>query len=448
MIRRVVMRLGFAGLLAAACLGPVPASALDGGRYGTVRIAKPEGALTGFVILFSAGPAWGAEDQRAADLLSAKGALVVGVDRAAYVASLDKASCYNLVGDADSLSKQMQRELGTPVYRAPILAGLGQGARLAQLVLTQAPPATIAGAVSVDPDGEIGLDSPPCAADPAASATLLGFWGVGMTQDAPAAGGAWVASEVRAGRAPEMRSFAATTAPTDLLVALVAPHLAPPVPHPDDLTDLPLVELPAAHPSDMLAVVLSGDGGWRDLDKTIAELLSRSGVQVVGWDSLRYFWRSKTPQQTSDDLSRVIRVYGARWHTRHVALVGYSFGADVLPFAYNRLPPRQREQVSLLALLGFAPMADFEIRITGWLGLPPSDHALAVQPEMATIPPALTQCFYGAEEDDTACPSLAASGVSVIRTQGRHHFGRDYDALARRILDGWDRRIGRSQAPR
>jgi type IV secretory pathway VirJ component len=202
-----------------------------------------------------------------------------------------------------------------------------------------------------------------------------------------------------------------------------------------------LVELPAGQPSEMLAVILSGDGGWRDLDKTIAESLSRSGVDVVGWDCLRYFWNAKTPQQIADDLSRVLRVYGARWHTKHVALIGYSFGADILPFAYNRLPDAERAEVSLLSLLGFAKAADFEIRVGGWLGLPPSDAALPVQPEMARIPPALVQCFHGEEEEDTACPDLAGTGAVVIRTPGSHHFGRDYDALAEQILTAWRKRI-------
>ncbi|TPK10203.1 hypothetical protein FJ543_21975 [Mesorhizobium sp. B2-5-7] len=42
-----------------------------------------------------------------------------------------------------------------------------------------------------------------------------------------------------------------------------------------------------------MAIVLSGDGGWHDLDKTIAEELQSRGVSVVGRDSVRYFWKKK-----------------------------------------------------------------------------------------------------------------------------------------------------------
>jgi type IV secretory pathway VirJ component len=55
----------------------------------------------------------------------------------------------------------------------------------------------------------------------------------------------------------------------------------------------------------------------------------------------------------------------------------------------------------------------------------------------------MIQCFYGADEDDSACPLLLRKGqADVIRTTGGHHFDHDYGALARRILDGFRRRAG------
>ncbi|MBJ9697518.1 virulence factor, partial [Burkholderia cenocepacia] len=90
---------------------------------------------------------------------------------------------------------------------------------------------------------------------------------------------------------------------------------------------------------------------------------------------------------------------------------------------------------------GFAPSADFQIRVTGWLGMPASDKALKVAPEIAKVPPTLVQCFYGAEETDTMCPALANTGADVIRTQGDHHFGRDYIALEKKILGGFGKPV-------
>jgi len=75
-------------------------------------------------------------------------------------------------------------------------------------------------------------------------------------------------------------------------------------------------------PAGLMAIVLSGDGGWRDLDKTIAEDLQRQGVPVVGWDSLRYFWSRKTPEQTARDLAAVMEAYMDKWKAEKVALIG------------------------------------------------------------------------------------------------------------------------------
>ena len=194
-----------------------------------------------------------------------------------------------------------------------------------------------------------------------------------------------------------------------------------------------MVELPTPHPRG-LAIILSRDGGWRDLDKTIGEQLRLDGISVIGWDCLRYFWRHQSPQQTAHDLSAVIDAYTARWKISKVALIGYSFGADVLPIVYDQLAPEAKRQVIQISLLAPAVDADFEISIAGWLGAPAKKDAISTGPALASINHAMLQCFYGEEEHDSACPSLANSEADIVRTPGGHHFDGNYDALARDIL--------------
>ena len=134
------------------------------------------------------------------------------------------------------------------------------------------------------------------------------------------------------------------------------------------LEDLPLVELPTAGAASQMAVIYSGDGGWRDLDKQIAGVLAREGTPVVGVDSLRYFWREKTPEMVASDLARILRHYRARWGAQRVLLVGYSFGAGILPFAVHRLPSDLRDSVAQISLLGLTPRAPFQVSVGGWLG--------------------------------------------------------------------------------
>ncbi|MFM0036323.1 virulence factor family protein [Paraburkholderia strydomiana] len=406
-----------ASLVTCGALAQAATTTVPGGRYGDVTVAQPEGPLRGFVVLYSQAGGWSAADQQSADALAKAGALTVGVDTARYAANLKakKETCHQLVGDAEALSHQLERQSQSSHYFAPIVAGTGQGATLAMHVLEQAPSNTIAGAVSVDAEHTLDVRFNPCPPDP----TVIRDKVPGFVEKAST------------GNADRAR-----------LVALLTPHLQAVSTSDDDVSDLPLIELPAAHPNGLMAIVISGDGGWRDLDKTIAQALQKDGVSVIGWDSLRYFWSEKPPAQTSRDLARVMQTYGARWNAQHIALVGYSFGADVMPFAYNRLPQAQRAKVSLIALLGFAPDADFQIRVGGWLGMPASDKALKVRPELTKVPPAIVQCFYGADEEDTLCPALDKTGIEVIRTSGDHHFGGNYNALERHILSAFRKQSG------
>src|SRR5439155_15355406 len=132
---------------------------------------------------------------------------------------------------------------------------------------------------------------------------------------------------------------------------LTANALALPPP-PASLADLPLVEVRAKVAGPTFAVLLSGDGGWAGLDKKVAAALAEKGIDVVGLDSLRYFWTERTPQALADDLDRIVRYYAAQWRRTSVVLIGYSQGADVLPFALNRLPPASSQLVTHGVLIG------------------------------------------------------------------------------------------------
>ncbi len=443
----------WAALLAGAILLPGAARAVDGDRFGEVRLLTPPGTAQGMVIMFSDRDGWTLGDQATAAALAQAGALVAGIDSRYYTTRLNEIDepCHVLIGDAESLSREIQRAHGGDSYHTPILFGVGAGGALAAATLGQAPANTIDGAVTLDTGLDTGTDRPACS-DPASRTVdphriehgpgaLHGFWAAAFRPGAPAARQAlvrWAAD----GTPVSVQDRAADETEPATALRMIGPHLQTSAAMVGTVAGLPLIELPAAQPDGRMAIVLSGDGGWRDIDKSVAEALQAQGVSVVGWDCLRYFWHAKTPEEVADALAAVMRSYGARWHARQIALVGYSFGADVLPFAFNRLPHELRTQVTLMSLLGFAKAADFEIRLTGWLGAPPSAAALPVAPEMARTPPALVQCFYGAEEDDTACPDLAGTGAEVIRTTGGHHFDGDYAALARRIVAGLARRGG------
>jgi len=296
---------------------------------------------------------------------------------------------------------------------------------------------TLAGAVSLFPRSP---EDPLCVGPEARASrdALPGFWTIGSSSPSSEFATRFGAP----GNAIDVERVSIETDSSVVLRRLVEPHLDATIAA-DGLAKLPLLELPARKASPLLAIVLSGDGGWRDLDKVIAEDMQGTGISVVGWDSLRYFWSYKTPEQAARDLAAIIEAYTTRWHARRVALIGYSFGADVLPFMYARLPRDSQERVAQISLLGLSSAADFEIKVTGWIGGSHGKTALPTATALASIRPALVQCFYGEKEDDTLCPLLSQNGAETIRTAGGHHFDGHYAALARRIVAGLAARVER-----
>ena len=197
---------------------------------------------------------------------------------------------------------------------------------------------------------------------------------------------------------------------------------------------------------EVFAVILTGDGGWAEIDKSIAARLAAAGVPSVGWSSLEYYWTPRTPEAAAADLARTIEHYARRWQRRRVLLVGYSFGADVLPFLANRLPSDARSRVALAGLVGLSPVASFEFHVTGWLGIDRGEHATV--PEVKRMAPLPVVCVRGDDERDSACGLLEGTAARVVTLPGGHHFGGDYGRLADELLSGGALRPGRGAGRR
>jgi type IV secretory pathway VirJ component len=201
------------------------------------------------------------------------------------------------------------------------------------------------------------------------------------------------------------------------------------------LADLPLQLIPAdSSGEDNLAVFLSGDGGWSSFDNGISQRLAKAGVAVIGWNSLKYFWSKRTPDGAAQDLARILRRYMTVWQKKHVLLVGYSFGADVMPFMVNRLPDDLRAAISCVALISPSHNADFEFHVTTWLGKSRNKSSLPVVPEVLKLKGQHALIFYGSDEDDTITADLPGDVAKIILLKGGHHMSRDYDGIVGNIL--------------
>jgi len=405
--------------------------------------------------------------------IAGQGAMVVGIDAPQLDASLeaDDAACVFPDGDLENLSHFVQAYYHLPTYLSPILAGYAAGATFSYAMLAQAPVNTFAGAVSMEfcPGYPLrkrlckgsGLEFIPRARDGGAeflpSGQIGNPWVVVQGPDrasrAPQACDAGVirnfvaqvpGATLATAQADVVTSHTGSAAPAlnwppeyanafDTLLARNAPAAAANAP--DALKDLPIVSVAAQSgtaPSDTFAIMLSGDGGWAGLDKEVAAALSANGIAVVGLDSLRYFWTARTPEGLAADLSRMIDYYVTHLGKQRVLLAGYSQGADVLPFAVNRLTPAARSRVALTAVMGMSEHALFEFHMSNWIS--DDNSGPPTLPEVARIGGMTVLCIYGEEETDSLCPRLDPHKVTIMKLKGGHHFDGDYAALARTIM--------------
>jgi type IV secretory pathway VirJ component len=203
-----------------------------------------------------------------------------------------------------------------------------------------------------------------------------------------------------------------------------------------DLLGLPVVEVPARETTNStLAVILSGDGGWAAGDKAMAAALADRGVGVVGLDIPSYLRVKRTPDGTTDDVARLLHHYLDAWHEHRVILIGYSHGADLMPFIASRLPRDLRSRVGLIAMLGLEPRANFEFHLADLMGEMSREGDLPVLPEVEKLRGMPLLCVQGVGEAHSLCSSLPPSLARVESRPGGHRIpGREGRATTDLIL--------------
>lgn len=209
---------------------------------------------------------------------------------------------------------------------------------------------------------------------------------------------------------------------------------------------------PPAGEDDVLTIIYSGDGGWADLDQQLGGAFAERGLPVLGVNTFKYYWRMRTADESAEQLDALMTKYLAQWDKRRVWLVGFSFGADVLPTIINKLSPENRARITQLVLLSPSHDLSFEIQFEGYMVAQGRVKAFVKTmlekfnkvPHYDTLPPlqALQHqfpvvCYYGEDDaDDSLCTDKGLPAwVQVHAKKGDHHFDGGYQPLAKQLLD-------------
>ena len=453
-------------VVAAAPAEPEPTDVFNYGRFGAVSVYRSRGEPHSVVLFISGDGGWNLGVISMARHLTDMNAVVAGIDIRHYLAQLEKAGqeCVSPAADLENLSHYLQSKLGLEKYLQPTLVGYSSGATLAYAALVEAPEGLFRGALSIGFCPDLDLKKPVCGGEGLEASPRRDSKGLLKGVDflpAKKLSGKWISLQGEADQvcpAPPTKKFVDAVPGGEIVMLPKVGHgysveknwvpqfqaaysrlTAPISPArttglPAKVADLPLIVVPGLGKSrgDWFAVMLTGDGGWAGLDKGVSKELAKHNIPVVGWDSLKYFWSPRTPEGASKDLDRVLRHYSRAWGRAHALLIGYSQGADTLPFMVNRLPPETHGMVGYTVLLGISDNAVFEFHVASWLGEPAKGLPTAPELERWSGSPYL--CVYGREDADSACNQLTGHDGSTLVMPGGHHFAGGYAEIADQIL--------------
>ena len=443
------------------------------GAFGKVTIYQPATSPVAIVLFVSGDGGWNKGVVDMAENIVAQGALVVGIDIRQYFKSLKKINkkCYYPAGDFEELSLTLQKKYKIKEYLKPIIVGYSSGATLVYGMLAQAPANTFSGAIALGFCPDIETDKTLCngtgltshvlkdgksyylEATEKLNAPFIVLQGtadkvcpyaetekymqgmkLGELISLPKVGHGfsvikkWLPQFITAfKKIQKTPSYAKQKAAQNTL--LQSQHIT------QLSSDFPLTLIPTSSRDTLpMAFVISGDGGWTSFDQSVGEALSEKGIPVVGLDAQKYFWNARTPEEATAEISKAVEHYMQQWRKTSFILVGYSFGASVIPFVANRLSVSLKDHLRGVYSLSPDEKADFEIHITDMLSLGNSEDKYDVIEEVKKIKIIHPVCLFGEEEDADQRNNFSEAGIKTIVLPGTHHYNNDFIAIAESIL--------------
>lgn len=423
--------------------------------FGTVQVYLPPAKPKSVAVMISGDGGWGGRVTNFAQHFATAGNLVIGVNVTTYLDILrnKKEACYNCSADFVNLATLVEKKYHLPKYQPPIVMGYSRGATLVYALLAQARPGTFCGGISLGFCTEIDLPKPFCHLAGIEEKERKNEFLLKPDLDL---GNRWIVLQGNLDEVcnyRETRDFVKKTTDAELIVldgvnhgfsdeTKFMPQLdkayqsllntdTDSVPAKtvsmSDIQDLPLsITNDKVKNKDLpFLIFLSGDGGWYNFEQRISDRFAMLGIPTVGLDVKKYFWNRRSPKETTDDIVKIIQAYEMKWDKHSFLLMGYSMGAEVLPFVLNRLPAAQKANLVGMVLLSPAGKGDFEIHLTTMLGLGSSKNDYDVRQEISLIPEKWQKrvlIINGDAEKSTLSDQLRMTQVRFAKVNGDHHY--------------------------
>lgn len=379
------------------------------------------------------------------------GSLVVGVDILKYYRHLrqEEAGCYMVSPDFVELSNTIEQKYSFKHYVPPVIMGYSSGATLVYGILAQARPGTYIGGISLGFCADFELPQMLCQINGLSEEEIekgksYQFMpGMGL-------GNPWIALHGEVDKVCDFKKvsdFVSNTSNARLIslpsvghgfsrwsdfmpqwksaysemISRYSTDQAQAVPAPDSIPCVIVREKTAAE-SNLMAILFSGDGGWYGFEQSISRHLAEKGIPVVGIDTRKYFWNRRSPEKTASDMTDILKFYEKEWNKTGFILIGYSQGAEIVPFVLSRLPEDQKSRAASLVMLSPDTRTDFEIHLSNMLGIGNKQNTYNVIKEISGIKKTKQIIIYGENEKTEVPELLRNTEVEIVRIPGDHHF--------------------------
>jgi type IV secretory pathway VirJ component len=421
--------------------------------FGKVYIYNRTTTPQNVIIMISGDGGWKFGVVGFSETFSDMNTLVIGVDILRYFKNLRQRTddCYNVAADFVQLATEVEKKYDFPDYIPPVIMGYSSGATLVYGILAQARPGTFIGGISIGFCPDIELPKKLCETN-----------GLTVKEDVPGKryilqpdeklGNPWIVLNGKLDKIcnyPDVVDFISKTKDAELITLpkvghgfakwsdfmpqwkdafnrLIAKYEKdkPPKIDIDKVKNLPLIITLTKTPDKQapVALLISGDGGWYGFEQSIADNFARQGIPTIGLDSKKYFWHRRTPEETASDIARALDFYAKEWGREKFVLIGYSLGAEIVPFIVTRLPEEIKSRIESAVLLSPATTTDFEIHISNMLGMGNKQNTYNTIDEIVKMQSVPTLLIFG-DGEKTQVPELL-NGISVVirKIPGDHHY--------------------------
>lgn len=199
--------------------------------------------------------------------------------------------------------------------------------------------------------------------------------------------------------------------------------------------ELPIQEWAGANDKP-LVLYISGDGGLNDFSKSLCAGICNKGYTITAVNSRSYFWDKKTPGQTAADINSYINNKLKGRASQQIIMIGYSFGADVMPFIVNRLDSTLSVKLKSVILLSPSGSTDFEIHWSDLLG-GSRKRSSDVIAEINKMKVSRLVTVFGSNENDFPEVNIKTGHYYNYRLTGGHHYAGNIDDLVKLLQNNF-----------